>query len=69
MLLRVVCIQHSGDTQPPVCIEVPFDATVSQLRKEIATFVGIPENRQRIVWIRQTDEFLHGISSYLDHFE
>uniref|UniRef100_K3WK92 Protein kinase domain-containing protein n=1 Tax=Globisporangium ultimum (strain ATCC 200006 / CBS 805.95 / DAOM BR144) TaxID=431595 RepID=K3WK92_GLOUD len=57
MLLRVVCIQASGDTQPPVCLEIPFDANVGVLRKEIAANIGIPENRQRIVWIRQTDEF------------
>ncbi|KAI9922446.1 hypothetical protein PsorP6_002663 [Peronosclerospora sorghi] len=55
MLLRVVCIQASGDTQAPVCLEVPFDATVGVLRKEIASNIGIPEDRQRIVWIRQTD--------------
>lgn len=59
MLLRVVCIQRTGDTQPPVCIEVPFDANVGLLRKEIASFLGIPEALQTIVWIRQTDDFVN----------
>ncbi|GLD93111.1 hypothetical protein PINS_up001703 [Pythium insidiosum] len=59
MLLRVVCIQRTGDTQAPICVEVPYDATVGQLRKEITAYVGIPEARQRIVWIRQTDEFVN----------
>ncbi|EEY69419.1 protein kinase, putative [Phytophthora infestans T30-4] len=56
MLLRVVCVQASGDTQAPVCLEVPFDATVGVLRQEIASNIGIPKDRQRIVWIRQTDD-------------
>ncbi|KAF4324231.1 hypothetical protein BBO99_00000932 [Phytophthora kernoviae] len=56
MLLRVVCIQVSGDTQVPVCLEIPFDATVGVLRQEIASNIGIPKHRQRIVWIRQTDD-------------
>uniref|UniRef100_H3GCC8 Protein kinase domain-containing protein n=1 Tax=Phytophthora ramorum TaxID=164328 RepID=H3GCC8_PHYRM len=56
MLLRVVCVQASGDTQAPVCLEIPFDATVGVLRQEIASNIGIPMNRQRIVWIRQTDD-------------
>lgn len=57
MLLRVVCIQASGDAQSAVCLEVPFDATVAVLRKEITSHIGIPENRQRIVWIRQMEQF------------
>ncbi|KAL7683076.1 putative protein kinase domain, actin-depolymerizing factor [Plasmopara halstedii] len=56
LLLRVVCIQASGDTQAPVCLEIPFDATVGVLRQEIASNIGIPKYRQRIVWIRQTDD-------------
>ncbi|KAF1789315.1 ADF-H/Gelsolin-like domain [Phytophthora cactorum] len=56
MLLRVVCVQASGDTQAPVCLEIPFDATVGVLRQEIASNIGIPKDRQRIVWIRQTDD-------------
>lgn len=56
MLLRVVCVQASGDTQSPVCLEIPFDATVGVLRHEIALNIGIPKTRQRIVWIRQTDD-------------
>lgn len=56
LLLRVVCIQASGDTQAPVCLEIPFDATVGVLRQEIASNIGIPKDRQRIVWIRQTDD-------------
>ncbi|RQM14222.1 hypothetical protein DD237_003310 [Peronospora effusa] len=55
MLLRVVCVQASGDTQAPVCLEIPFDATVGVLRQEIASNIGIPKDRQRIVWIRQTE--------------
>jgi hypothetical protein len=60
MLLRVVCIQRTGETQSPICVEVPFDATVALLRKEIASFVGIPEQQQQIVWIRQMDDFVNG---------
>ncbi|TDH70847.1 hypothetical protein CCR75_001223 [Bremia lactucae] len=56
LLLRVVCVQASGDTQAPVCLEIPFDATVGVLRQEIASNIGIPKDRQRIVWIRQTDD-------------
>lgn len=61
MLLRVVCIQATGDMTPPVCLEIAFDANVGSLRKEIASSIGIPEDRQRIVWIRQMDEFNTGI--------
>jgi hypothetical protein len=61
MLLRVVCIQPTGDAKPPTCIEVPFDATVAQLKQEISLTIGIPEERQRIVWFRQTEEFENGI--------
>ncbi|TMW63367.1 hypothetical protein Poli38472_002308 [Pythium oligandrum] len=61
MLLRVVCIQRTGDVQSPACVEVPLDATVGTLRKEIASFVGIPENQQQIVWIRQMDEFVNDL--------
>lgn len=49
---------------PPVCLEIAFDANVGSLRKEIATSIGIPEDRQRIVWIRQMDEFNNGIEIF-----
>lgn len=45
-----------------MCLEIPFDSNVAQLRKEIAANIGIPEARQRIVWIRQMDEFKNGMS-------
>jgi len=60
MILRVVCIQRTGDSQSPVCVEVPFDANVKLLRNVIATSVGIPEDQQEIVWIRQIDDFVNG---------
>lgn len=63
MLREQVCIQASGDSQPPVCLEIPFDSNVARLRKEIAANIGIPVTRQRIVWIRQMDEFKNGASS------
>jgi len=50
-----VCIQASGDAQPAICLEVPFDATVGVLRRQISVHIGIPESRQRIVWIRQME--------------
>nr|CCA15639.1 protein kinase putative [Albugo laibachii Nc14]CCA16299.1 protein kinase putative [Albugo laibachii Nc14] len=57
MLFRVVCVQAVGDTQPSICVEVPFDATLGVLQKEIAQHVGIPEHTQRILWIKQTENF------------
>ncbi|CCI39757.1 unnamed protein product [Albugo candida] len=57
MLFRVVCVQVTGDAQPSICVEVPFDATLGVLQKEIAQHVGIPETLQRILWIKQTENF------------
>ncbi|GMF16892.1 unnamed protein product [Phytophthora fragariaefolia] len=39
-------VHASGDTQAPVCLEIPFDATVGVLRQEIASNIGIPKDRQ-----------------------
>ncbi|RLN74966.1 hypothetical protein BBJ28_00009528 [Nothophytophthora sp. Chile5] len=49
---------HGSDIYRVFPHHIPFDATVAVLRKEISLNIGIPENRQRIVWIRQTDDLV-----------
>ncbi|OQS05795.1 kinase [Thraustotheca clavata] len=56
MLLRVVCVQATGDAQPAVCIEIPREAILLDLKKEIARVIGIPEDRQRLVWFHTKED-------------
>ncbi|OQS01170.1 protein kinase [Achlya hypogyna] len=56
MLLRVVCIQASGDAQPAVCIEISREATLADLKTEITRVIGIPDDRQRLVWFHTKED-------------
>ncbi|KDO32331.1 TKL/DRK protein kinase [Saprolegnia parasitica CBS 223.65] len=56
MLLRVVCVQASGDAQPAVCIEISREAILADLKSEITRVIGIPEDRQRLVWFHTKED-------------
>ncbi|KAG9413441.1 hypothetical protein AC1031_012658 [Aphanomyces cochlioides] len=50
LFLRLVCILPTGEAQPAICIETPREATLEELKSTIEQVVGLPPQRQRLVW-------------------